>query len=251
MKSGVFAFLASLLALAMSFNASAQDLADIPDAAALAEAKKLVQDAYGDLLAAKTDEEKAAAARILVRRADDTDDIPAAKYMMYDTARTMAVEAGDTQAAMDAINGLMGSFKNESDGFLSVASSALQALSRKARNETQYAAVAQAGMQVADKLVAADRQDEAMELLTRLRNSAARSRRPELNNAYKELINELKTIREQTERIADDLKAIERNPNDPALNLSVGKYLVLYRGDWASGLKMLAKSSDEALAAAA
>ena len=133
-----------------------QQLAPIPDAASLAEAKKLVQEVYADLLDATTDDERAAAARVLIMRATETSDLLAAKYIMFDTARTLAVEAGDTQAAMDAIKGLMNSFASESDGFLGVASASLQALSRKARNDEQYAAVAQAGLEVAEKMIAVE-----------------------------------------------------------------------------------------------
>ena len=245
---GLF-FLTLMISLADA--AHAQVLEDIPDAAALAEAKNLVDEIYGDLLDAKTDDDRAAAARVLIMRAAETDNLPAAKYMMYDAARSLAVEAGDTEAAMDAINGLMNSFKNDSAGFLDMAASSLQSLSRKARNDTQYAAVAQSGLAVAEKMIAADLQEDAMDLLTRLKNSALRSRRPELISTYKEMLDDLRAIENEAQRIAGDLEAIELNPDDPALNLSVGKYLALYRENWQKGLQMLAKSSDTALAAAA
>lgn len=231
--------------------AMSQELDPVPGAATQAEAKKLVQEVYADLLNTKTDDDRVAASRVLVIRAAETDNNPAAKYIMYDTARTLAIEAGDTDGAMDAMNGLMASFKSESGGLIDLAAISLQSLHRKARNDTQYAAVAQAGMAVAEKMVAADRQADAMDLLTRLRNAAMRSRRPELNTAYKEMLGELRAIRDEADRIAGDLKSIKQNPDDPELNLIVGKYLALYRGDWEAGLEMLAKSSDEALAAAA
>ncbi len=239
------------LVLGLAGPAMGQGLDPVPGAAAQAEAKKLVSEVYADLLAARTDEDRAAAARALIMRAGESDNVPAAKYIMYDTARSLAVEAGDTEAAMDAINGLMDSFKDDSGGFLGVASASLQVLSRKARNDTQYAAVARSGLAVAERMIAAQRLADAVDLLTRLRNAALRSRRPELTSMYKEMLDQLKTIQNEARQIAGDLKEIEQNPDDPALNLSVGKYLALYRGDWQAGLAMLAKSSDEAIAAAA
>lgn len=240
-----------VLGLALAGPAMGQVLEPVPGAAAQAEAKKLVDEVYADLLAARTDEDRAAAARVLIMRADETDSNPAAKYILYDAARSLAVQAGDTDAAMDALNGLMNSFKDDSGGFLGVASASLQMLSRKARSDTEYAKVAQAGMAIAEKMIAAQRLTDAMDLVTRLRSAAMRSQRPELVSTYKEVLDELRAVRDEADRIAADLKAIEQNPDDPALNLSVGRYLALFRGDWEAGLAMLAKSSDEALAEAA
>lgn len=248
LSSRPLAVVAACLCFGLVHLANAQQAA-IPDAAAQAEAKELIAEVYADLLDAKSDAERSAAARVLNMRAAETDNAPAAKYVTYDTARSLAVEAGDTGAAMDAINGLIDSFKDDSGGFLGMASASLQSLSRKARNDTQFAAVAQAGMEVAEQMIATERQEEAMDLLTRLRNAALRSRRSELTNAYKIMVDEIRTIREEEGRIADDLKAIKQNPDDPALNLTVGKYMILYRGNWPTGMTMLAKSSDEALAA--
>ena len=248
---GLSRFLMVLGVMCLTGAGFGQGLEPIPNAAAQADAKRLVDEVYADLLDVRSDEDRAAAARVLIMRADQTKNVPAAKFVMYDTARSLAVEAGDTDAAMDAINGLIRSFKDDSGGFLDVASASIQALSRKARKDTQYAAVAEAGLAIAERMIAAEKQEEALDLLTRLRSSALRSRRPELVNTYKEIVEKLKAVRVEAERIAGDLKAIEQDPDDPDLNLSVGKYLALYRGDWKTGLKMLAKSSDEVFAAAA
>lgn len=241
----------ALMFLILPCRATAQELVTIPDAKALAEAKKLVDEVYADLLDAKTDEDRVAAARVLIMRAEETENALAAKYMMYDTARSLAVQAGDTETTMDAIGGLAATFDNKSGGFIDLAVTALQDLSRKARSSAQHAAIAQAGIAVIEQLTLADRHGEAMNLLARIRTSAQRSRRPELVNAYKAMQDKLRTIRDETERITDHLKAIEQNPDDPALNLSVGRYLALYRDDWEAALPLLSRSSDEALAAAA
>jgi hypothetical protein len=231
-------------------KAWAQDKAALPDARSQAEAQKLIREVYGDLLDARTDDDRIAAARLLIMRAGESDSAPAAKYVLYDSARSLAVEAGDTATAMEAIEGLLTSFE-DAEGFLDVASASLQSLTRGARNDADHAEVAQGGIAIADYMIAAQRQDDALDLLTKLRNSALRARRPELTNAYKAMLEDLRVIRDEARRVAKDLEAIEKDPNDPALNLSVGKYLAVYKGDWAEGLKMLAKSSDETLSALA
>jgi len=240
------------MALGILGGPAAANLPAVPDEAAQAEAKQLVNEVYADLLEAKTDDERVAAARVLIMRAAETTNAPAAKYVMYETAREMAVEAGDTETAMDAIDGLHESFEDDSGGrFVDVAASSLRDLSRKAKTESEHAAVARATLATAERMIAAQRYDDAATLLARNRSSAFRSRRPELVSAFKELPEELRIIRGEAERIADDLDAIQDNPDDPNLNLSVGRFLALYRGDWEAGLPLLARSSDEALAAAA
>jgi len=228
--------------------ADAQALVPIPEDEARREAQRLVNDVYADLLEAKTDDERVAAARVLIMRAAETTNAPAAKYVMYETARELAVEAGNTAAAMDAIDGLREAFEGR---FFDVTSASLRDLSRQAKTEPQHAAVAQATIGAAERMIAAERYDDAATLLARVRSSAFRSRRPELISAFKALPEELRIIRGEAERIADDLEAIEANPDDPKLSLSVGKFLSLYRGDWEAGLPLLAQSSDQALAAAA
>jgi hypothetical protein len=220
----------------------------IPGEQTQREAKRLVNEVYADLLEARTDDERVASARVLIMRAAETNNAPAAKYVMYETARELAVEAGDTEAAMDAIDGLREAFAG---GFFDVASASLRDLSRQAKTEGQHAAVARATIGTAERMIAAERYDDAATLLARVRSSAFRSKRPELVSAFKELPEQLRLIRGEAERIADDLQAIEAKPDDPELSLSVGRFFALYRGDWEAGLPLLAQSSDEALAAAA
>lgn len=243
--------LSALLAGKAEGQAAVKSLDDIPGAAAQAEAKKMVDEVYSDLINAKSNDEKAAAARILIMRAAETDDAPAVKYMMYQTARSLAVEAGDTRTAMDAIDGLIESFADDPGSLIEMASTSLQDLSRQARSDAKHAAVAAAGLAVVERMIVAERYDDAKSLLTRLRSSATRSKRPELTSTYKAMADELRIIRAEEQRIASDLAAFAKNPNDPALSLSVGKFSALYKGDWKAGLPLLARSSDEALAAVA
>lgn len=240
------------LFLCTAGSAFAQERAEIPDAAAQAEARKLIEEVYPDFVNAKGGDEQVAAARVLIMRAGETQNAPAAKYVMYDIAISLAVDAGDARAVMDAIEGLSASYKGADAGgavdFLELASSSLQEVSRRVNVESRHAAVAKAGMSVAELMISADRLDEAFKILSRLRNSAVRSKRPELINAYKAMSEELRIIRTESQRIADELIAFKKDPDDPELSLTVGKFLTAFRGDWAAGLPILAEASDKVLA---
>ena len=65
-------------------------------------------------------------------------------------------------------------------------------------------------------------------------------------------------LRGQVEKLAEDWEPVERaraalaaDPADAAAALIDGRYRCLVEGDWKTGLELLAKCSDQALAAAA
>ncbi len=217
----------------------------VPDAEAIAEADQLVRQVYREVLNVRTDDERLAAATVLILRGDETLNAPAAKYVLYDTARSLAVEAGDTATTTRALDAIETHFQADTTD---ARIEAIITLSRKARTDAHHAALAHTALDVADRLLADGRYDDAASLLARTRTSAIRSKRPELTSAFKERPEEIRIIKAQAQRIADDLKAIETNPDNPALNLSVGKFLTLYKGDWEAGLPLLKKSADPSLA---
>lgn len=245
------AIMIACLSLGFTMNIEAEGQVEIPNASELAEAKKLVDEVYADMIEARTDGDRVAAARILTMRALETSNADAAKYIMLDTARSLAVEAGDASVAMDAIDGLISSFTDPSGVFITTASASLQDLSRKIKEDSQHAVAAQAGLTIAERMIKLGRLDEAVTLLSKLRVSVARSKRPSLSNTHKAISEELRVIRTESKRIADDLAAFKIKPEDPELRQKAGKFFALFLGDWDRGLLLLAKSPDKAIADAA
>ena len=81
--------------------------APIPDANALQEARKLVNEVYGaDISKAKTPEEKAAVAKKLLQAGIDTKGDPAGRYVLLGMAADTAAEAGDAETAFAAVDEL-------------------------------------------------------------------------------------------------------------------------------------------------
>jgi hypothetical protein len=83
------------------------DRAPLPDAGTLGPAEKLVQELFqDDLEAARTPESKRALSRRLLDVARDTNDDPAACYVLCRIARDLAVEVGDPDAFCPVIDEL-------------------------------------------------------------------------------------------------------------------------------------------------
>src|SRR5439155_8519655 len=63
----------------------------------------------------------------------------------------------------------------------------------------------------------------------------------------KSLPGELAELQREYESTKVAIAALKKQPDDPAANLAVGKYLCLSKGDWLDGLPYLAKSGDATL----
>src|SRR5687767_13242595 len=88
-------------------DAAPQKRAPVPDAAATAEAEKLVADLYKQDLGPKaTPGAKAAVARKLRDAAGETNDDIAARYVLLRTAAELAAAAGDFAASAEAADEL-------------------------------------------------------------------------------------------------------------------------------------------------
>ena len=59
------------------------------------------------------------------------------------------------------------------------------------------------------------------------------------------------SLQADASRVKDDLATLQTNPDDPAANLAVGKFLCLAMHDWEKGISYLAKSADARLKDAA
>ena len=103
----------------------------VPDAAAQAEAMKLVKEVYGDAYAhAKTNDQKQALAKKLLEKAGRADSEPTGEYVLLRLARDIATQAADVETAFAAVDAMARSFKIDP---VEVKAGVLTAVSKKAR----------------------------------------------------------------------------------------------------------------------
>ena len=108
--------------------------------------------------------------------------------------------------------------------------------------------------QLVDQAVAADRFDIAVVLATTASKAVAKSKIATHKEVEERLSRRRHDIHLLEPIYAAAKKAqetLEKTPADAEANLTVGRWLCFYKGDWTAGLPMLAKGSDEKLKALA
>jgi hypothetical protein len=219
-----------------------------PDAEALKAAEKLVRDTYKADYARRTPADQQAFAARLLTEAAETKDDPAGRYVLLRESRDIAAQAGDATTALSAIDRLAEAFAVDP---LPMKAAALAAVARTARTPEALEALTGACLAAADEAADAEQYETALALLSRAESSARQARNTAAASRALSRRKEIEPIRAEHLKIADSLKTLLSNPDDPAANLAVGIFRCLFREDWERGLPMLAKGSDPALKALA
>ena len=214
-----------------------------PKDAELRSALKLVTDVYqNDLSAAKTADAKKTIVRKLLDGAKD--ESGANRYALLATARDTAIDAGDADGCVTALDTLEASFdldalKTRADAFLALPRNVRAAADRRKLAELLSATVQSAIN--ADRFDIAKAAGEAEQA-----NASATG-----DSATIKLANrDLQTEREFDLAYADiktALATLATTPTDPDASLKVGKYRGFIKADWKTGLPLLALSNDPAL----
>ncbi len=171
-----------------------------------------------------------------------------ARYAMLIAARIMAVQAGDADTAVRAIDTMHQSFDVDA---WAIKESVFRALIKKTLdNETRWK-LANRLVGVAEKAVQQQRFKTAIKLLKLARETALRSRQLPL---AKGIAVRLEELNKESVRLAEFQRALHVLGGDDAnakANEIAGRYYCFAQGDWTRGLPLLAKSANETLAAAA
>ena len=127
----------------------------------------------------------------------------------------------------------------------------LETFSKKARTPEDHKSIAEYALPVADQAMS----EGNLALATELGKLAVRAA---IKGRDKEVLERVRTQAKQYEEVATAYTEVEKatatlaqKPQDPEANLTVGKYHCLIRGDWETGLPMLAQGSDADLKALA
>ena len=221
----------------------------VPDAAAQADALKLIRDVYRDQWdRAQKAEEKTALANKLSAQAVKSVDDPAGRFVLLRLARDVAAQAGDAETALAAVDLIGNTYEVD---VLQMQLDCLQAVAKAASGSSQIKAVAQQAFALVDAAVAADNYETARCFGELADASARRARDFPL---VKKIVARMKEVEESEKAYAEYRTALDRldeKPTDPQANLMVGRYLCLVKDDWEKGVPMLALGSDEALKAVA
>ncbi len=218
----------------------------MPDAAAVAETEKLIQQLFKDELAnAKTPDDKEKLARKITELGGQSDYSAVERYAMLKTALDLAVDAASPAAAVQANDQITAWF--DVDAIKSLAA-LFERLSSQVRTTAGRTELAEIAVTVIEEAIAARRYEEAA---TVVRASSGANSNPKLVRRLRALNVRIRNERSRWDAYQAAVKQLKAMPEDAKANLVVGKHLIVFEGDWAKGLTHLAKGSDEQLKMAA
>ncbi|MCE9529707.1 MAG: hypothetical protein K8T89_00990 [Planctomycetes bacterium] len=218
----------------------AEERLPVPPADDITKAEMLVRGLHKADYAKLKFSDRVALASKLLEEAKGTRD-PAPRYVLLRDARTSAAKAANAPLAMVAAEELANVFEvgqgksraAVAEFILSAASTPTLALSASevliaaadaARNEDDWASA----VYLANAAEMASRRAQSV-----VQSTLAQSK-----------VKEMETMRGWAEKVKDDLETLKTTPDDPAANLSVGRFHCLIKRDWEVGIPMLAKGMD-------
>jgi len=206
-----------------------------------------VNDTYGqDIKAAKTPEQKKAMAQKLLEAAKGETGIN--QYILFTTVEELAVDAGDIKDFDAALDGIEGSFAVDS------AKLRLAGYTKTAQNIRDPGEEAELSKHISEALehaLAADEVDVAAADADLGMRVARKAGDPISTGRAADDMQQVRETRAAHTGLNDALVLLAKQPNDAGANLKVGKYRCFIKGDWQSGLPMLALGTDAALKALA
>lgn len=216
----------------------------IPSETARKAAEKQIRDIMGeDLARAQTPEEKTKIARQMLQTADGTSD-PTSKYVLLRDAETLAADAGDVDTAVEASNAVISSFQPHATP------SAIEPLERFTRLSLEADAEAKLCQLALDGLheaISGNRFDIAHQFGRLAVTFAHKTTDQDLSEKAVSTLASVATCESEYARVAPMETTLQRNPNDPSANAAIGRYECFVKGNWAAGLPMLTKGSNETL----
>ncbi|HUY87377.1 MAG TPA: SUMF1/EgtB/PvdO family nonheme iron enzyme [Pirellulales bacterium] len=228
--------------------AAAADRA-LPPAAKIEAAKKLVAETFAKEL---SQSDKAPAVKAMLELAEKTTGDAPSQAALYLSAAEIAARIGDTRLAFDAVDQLARAFDVDE---LAAKGTLLDLAAGSAKTNEARMSVANRGLELADAAVSAGKFDLAESALKAAAGASAKLRDANLRKEIAAKRRSVEKARKQASRveseIADARKKLAANPDDSAANESLGKHLAFDLGDWAAGLKHLAKGKDSQLRAVA
>jgi hypothetical protein len=237
----VFA-LSAWAALAVAHAPERGTKRDQPSDAEIAEKRKLIEDLYADSLRNRTAEARRVLAQRMLNDGVAITDDAASRFALIEYAGQVAAEGRDVLNALAAVASLDADFVIDRAGR---EAGVLSRIGREATDIESCRGVATSAPETLDRLLAAGRVDEAMQLADVAEACALRSREPGLAAGIKVIRQRWAAATEEAKRVGDLRKRLQEAPSDPAANRDLGTYLCFDRGDWTNGLPHLAKGDGE------
>jgi hypothetical protein len=218
----------------------------VPTEKQQADTLSLIREVYAeDWAAAKTAIQKQVLARKLYEEGLSTNDDPNSRYMLFRVSRDIAIQNGDAASAL-AVTDEMMKFYN-----IDTVDAPLDVIKRLAASRTTspaaFKVMAESAISLTDRAIESDRYDVVVELSELALSSAKRARDLTLSQLATAKVKLATIVKDQYEEVKESQDLLKADPANPAANLSVGRFRCFVKGDWKSGLLMLALGNDASL----
>jgi hypothetical protein len=234
-----------MLALAAADPAAKSERLPVPDAAAQLKAEKTIKDVFKAEYAKKKIADQVDLASTLLKQADETSDDPVSRFVLLRESRDLAAKAGDAALAVKAVDELTRLYD------LPAVKSRLETLELLDKSISTVAAskpVFELAMPAAEEAIVADDYESALRFLRVAQSAAGKSKVAASIAASNARVKDVEKLKVEFEKTKTDRDTLKINPDDAAAAERVGRFLCLFKGDWNTGLPLLAKAKDTKLA---
>jgi hypothetical protein len=216
----------------------------VPDKAALTEAEKTLRDVFKEDYAKRKPDELRGFGQRLLQLGIETNDNPALRYVALRDAMTFAAQGSDAATALKAVDQLA---KVHDVDAPTLKYDALSKAGVAVNSPDVAKTLVSTYLTAIEEAVAADSYDAAVKLSSAAEGVARRTQDAALYSQVQKGTAEVRKMQSENLTAATARKTLQQDPNDPAANLTVGRFLCFAKGDWKAGLPLFAKSSDAAL----
>ncbi|HEY1790386.1 MAG TPA: serine/threonine-protein kinase [Verrucomicrobiae bacterium] len=213
----------------------------VPDAARLAQCEsKLEQDYQYPLKNGDSDSKQKAAAELYNQSVNESD--PAMALASLRVAARLAVEASNYSRAMEICDKMSGRFDMD---ILPIKTDLLSQAAGSAQTTKNQADLADLSVVTGFQAIAGDDYPMASKLAGLAKSAAQLSGDAALIWQAGFLADETDRCAPAYGRLNQAATTLNKNPDDPSANLAMGKFLCFIKNDWATGLPLMARGSDE------
>ncbi len=228
----------------------AADRLAVPDGAAQQKIKREIHDIFKDeFAAARNSQQKILLARKLFDQAAASADEPDTRFVLLRSACDLAAEAGDVLGAMQVVDTMQQDYNIKPLTVrVYVLKQATESMPSGSRGRMAAQQIVMAAMALADEHTSRDEYDTASGFAALALNAARKSKDASLIEPVTARHRDINRDKLRFASIKEARAALAANPDDPAANLTAGRWYCFARGEWEKGLSLLAKGSDVELA---
>lgn len=221
----------------------------VPDAASQQSALQTIASIYKpDYESAKTPQQKQELAKKLMSVGVATTDDATGRFVLLRVARDIAAQESDIPTAFKCIEHMTESFEVDP---LPMKLTVVQTAAQEANGYLEHQALADQIAPCVDDAIASDQYDIAKSFCELALKCAQEGRDPNKAQLIQGRMLQVEEMGVAFEQVRTAMQMLQSDPENPEANAVVGRYLSLIKGEWDSGLKLIASGNEADLKALA